>query len=142
MKKISIIFITMLLAMVFISCTIEEKGKYSSASKKDIVASFGNTGRYAIVKGVYSSSEPFWILKDMKNNETIDLVDNYKEVKPYVYTMGKNGYIKLNYKSGNFTKSSDFKSTDAPGMKSLNIFSDKDKKIFEELKSEEQPKKQ
>ena len=50
------------------------------------------------------------------------MISDYKEIEPYVYTIGKKGYTKLNYASGNIIQSND-----------LNEFSTNDKDIFEDL---------
>lgn len=59
---------------------------------------------------------------DAKNEHSIDIISNYKEIEPYVYTIGEKGYTKLNYANGNLIQSND-----------LNKFSNNDKAIFEDL---------
>ncbi|MDM0720694.1 hypothetical protein ACQR3D_03405 [Clostridium perfringens] len=61
-------------------------------------------------------------LYDTKNQDAIDIISNYKEIEPYVYTIGEKGYTKLNYDNGNLIQSND-----------LNKFSNNDKAIFEDL---------
>ncbi|XZM25940.1 hypothetical protein ACSXAF_07975 [Clostridium perfringens] len=50
------------------------------------------------------------------------MISNYKEIEPYVYTIGEKGYTKLNYANENLIQSND-----------LNKFSNNDKAIFEKL---------
>ncbi|XZM44310.1 hypothetical protein ACSXAK_06965 [Clostridium perfringens] len=59
---------------------------------------------------------------DTKNQHRIDMISNYKEIEPYVYTIGEKGYTKLNYANENLIQSND-----------LNKFSNNDKAIFEKL---------
>ena len=53
MKKISIIFISIILISLFVGCTNEKERKYSSNSGRDTVISLGDTdGRFSVVRGV------------------------------------------------------------------------------------------
>lgn len=131
MKKISIVFISIILISLFVGCTNGKERKYSSNSGRDTVISLGdNDGRFLVVRGVTESFEHYWDLFDVKNQDSLGRIDNYKDIKPYIYTIGKNGYTKLNYENGEYIQS-----------KNLIDFTDSDIKIFKELKSEKIPKK-
>ena len=41
----------------------------------------------------------------MKNQDSFDRIDNYKDIKPYIYTIGKKGYTRLNYDTGKYIQS-------------------------------------
>ena len=84
--------------------------------------SFGVDGQFAIYKFSDENFNKKLDLYDTKNQHRIDLVSNYKEIEPYVYTIGEKGYTKLNYANGNLIQSND-----------LNKFSNNDKAIFEDL---------
>ncbi|MDM0616981.1 hypothetical protein QTH79_05150 [Clostridium perfringens] len=122
MKKISLIFIALSFVLLFLFCGNNEVPRYSSTGDRDTIESFGVDGQFAIYKCVDNNFNKKLDLFDTKNQHRIDLVSNYKEIEPYVYTIGENGYTKLNYANGNLIQSND-----------LNEFSNNDKAIFEKL---------
>ncbi|EGT3605388.1 hypothetical protein FKF97_02985 [Clostridium perfringens] len=123
MKKFSLIFIALSFALLFLVCgNNNEVPRYSSTGDRDTIESFGVEGQFAIYKCVDKNFNKKLDLFDTKNQHRIDLVSNYKEIEPYVYTIGENGYTKLNYANGNLIQSND-----------LNEFSTNDKAIFEKL---------
>ena len=123
MKKFSLIFIVLSLTLLFIGCgNNNEVPRYSSTGDRDTIESFGVDGQFAIYKCVDKNFNKKLDLFDTKNQHRIDLVSNYKEIEPYVYTIGEKGYTKLNYTNGDLIQSND-----------LNKFSNNDKAIFEDL---------
>ncbi|MGU8476685.1 hypothetical protein [Clostridium perfringens] len=123
MKKFSLIFIALSFALLVLVCgNNNEVPRYSSTGDRDTIESFGVDGQFAIYKCVDKNFNKKLDLFDTKNQHRIDLVSNYKEIEPYVYTIGENGYTKLNYANGNLIQSND-----------LNEFSNNDKAIFEKL---------
>ncbi|MDM0459733.1 hypothetical protein QTH51_05120 [Clostridium perfringens] len=123
MKKFSLIFIALSFVLLFLGCgNNNEAHRYSSTGDRDTIESFGVDGQFAIYKCVDKKFNKKLDLYDAKNQHRIDLVSNYKEIEPYVYTIGENGYTKLNYANGNLIQSND-----------LNEFSNNDKAIFEKL---------
>ncbi|WP_150541018.1 hypothetical protein [Clostridium perfringens] len=122
MKKISLIFIALSFVLLFIFYGNDEVPRYSSTGDRDTIESFGVDGQFAIYKCVDKNFNKKLDLFDTKNQHRIDLVSNYKEIEPYVYTIGEKGYTKLNYANENLIQSND-----------LNKFSNNDKAIFEKL---------
>lgn len=123
MKKFSLIFIALSFALLFIGCgNNNEVPRYSYAGDRDTIESFGVDGQFAIYKFSDENFNKKLDLFDTKNQNRIDIISNYKEIEPFVYTIGKKGYTKLNYSNGNFIQTSD-----------LSKFSTKDKAIFEDL---------
>lgn len=122
MKKISLIFIVLSFALLFIFYGNDEVPRYSSTGDRDTMESFGVDGQFAIYKFSDENFNKKLDLYDTKNQDAIDIISNYKEIEPYVYTIGEKGYTKLNYANGNIIQSND-----------LNKFSNNDKVIFEDL---------
>ena len=123
MKKFSLIFIALSFALLFIGCgNNNEVPRYSYAGDRDTIESFGVDGQFAIYKFSDENFNKKLDLFDTKNQNRIDIISNYKEIEPFVYTIGKKGYTKLNYANGNLIQSND-----------LNKFSNNDKAIFEDL---------
>lgn len=131
MKKSASIFISIVIITLLVGCTNENYNRYSLNSGRDTVISFGDTdGRFAVSRSGGGPENPYWDLFDIKNQKSIDIIDNYIDVKPYAYTIGKKGYTRLNYDTGEYIQS-----------KNLIDFTDKDIKIFKKLKSEKIPEK-
>lgn len=122
MKKISLIFIALSFVLLFIFYGNDEVPRYSSTGDRDTMESFGVDGQFAIYKFYDENFNKKLDLYDTKNQDAIDIISNYKEIEPYVYTIGEKGYTKLNYANGNLIQSND-----------LNKFSNNDKAIFEDL---------
>ena len=122
MKKISLIFIALSFVLLFIFYGNDEVPRYSSTGDRDTIESFGVDGQFAIYKFSDENFNKKLDLYDTKNQDAIDIISNYKEIEPYVYTIGEKGYTKLNYANGNLIQSND-----------LNKFSTNDKAIFENL---------
>ena len=122
MKKISLIFIALSFVLLFLFCGNNEVPRYSSTGDRDTIESFGVDGQFAIYKFSDENFNKKLDLYDTKNQDAIDIISNYKEIEPFVYTIGKKGYTKLNYSNGNYIQTND-----------LSKFSTKDKAIFENL---------
>ena len=122
MKKISLIFIALSFVLLCIFYGNDEVPRYSSTGDRDTMESFGVDGQFAIYKFSDENFNKKLDLYDTKNQDAIDIISNYKEIEPYVYTIGEKGYTKLNYANGNLIQSND-----------LNKFSNNDKAIFEDL---------
>ena len=122
MKKISLIFIALSFVLLFIFYGNDEVSRYSSTGDRDTMESFGVDGQFAIYKFSDENFNKKLDLYDTKNQDAIGIISNYKEIEPYVYTIGEKGYTKLNYTNGNLIQSND-----------LNKFSNNDKAIFEDL---------
>lgn len=123
MKKISLIFIALSFSLLFLGCgNNNEVPRYSSTADRDTIESFCVDGQFAIYKCVDKNFNKKLDLFDTKNQHRIDMISDYKEIEPYVYTIGEKGYTKLNYANGNLIQSND-----------LNKFSNNDKAIFEYL---------
>ncbi|WP_415322051.1 hypothetical protein [Clostridium perfringens] len=123
MKKFSLIFIALSFALLFIGCgNNNEVPRYSYAGDRDTIESFGVDGQFAIYKFSDENFNKKLDLFDTKNQNRIDIISNYKEIEPFVYTIGKKGYTKLNYSNGNYIQKND-----------LSKFLTKDKAIFEDL---------
>ncbi len=52
---------------------------------RDTIESFGVDGQFAIYKCIGKELDLF----DAKNEHSIDMISDYKEIEPYVYTIGK-----------------------------------------------------
>ncbi|NGT88136.1 hypothetical protein, partial [Clostridium perfringens] len=122
MKKISLIFIALSFVLLFIFYGNDEVPRYSSTGDRDTMESFGVDGQFAIYKFSDENFNKKLDLYDTKNQDAIDIISNYKEIEPYVYTIGEKGYTKLNYANGNLIQSND-----------LNKFSNNDRAIFEDV---------
>lgn len=116
MKKIVIFFIPILVISLFIGCGKETP--YPSYGK-DTISYFGDA-RFIIMDG---SPDPDVFLWDQKENKAIDSIGsgnnyrNYRNIKPYVYTVGKKGYTKLNYDTAEYTQSENLKNFNADDQK-------------------------
>ncbi|MPQ45230.1 hypothetical protein [Clostridium tarantellae] len=123
MKKLYLIFIALSLTILFLGCGNKNKErKYSSMSNRDAIASFGDDGRFGIFHA-YVHNQDKIDLSDLKRSKVLDYITKYKEINPYVYTIGEKGYTKLNYNTNEFIQSDN-----------LDKFSDEDKEIFNSLK--------
>lgn len=127
MKKIVIFFIPILVTSLFIGCG--KKTSYPTYGK-DTIKYFGDA-RFIIAEAPPidpKQSKNDILLWDQKENKAIDSMGtgntykNYRNINPYVYTVGKNGYIKLNYDTGKYTQS-----------KNLKDFTEDDQKILKKL---------
>ena len=122
---IKIISIAFILLFTFKGCTTETETEEKLYSAGDhTIASFGETGRYAIVKyWTPDFTELYWEFEDLKELKTIEhKVYNFKEVGSYVYTLGCCGYMKFNYETGEYQKEED-----------MEVYSAEDRAIFEEV---------
>ncbi len=94
---------------------------------RDTVVEFGDR-RFVILKGYKPSEEgnvKYYLLYDQKTDETIEYeIYNYKIEKPYAYTVGYNGYTKLNYNTGEYKQSID-----------LSAFNKDDQEIFKKVEN-------
>ena len=122
-RKLIILGILLISLIGLMGCTNKEKDskRYSSTDNKDTIASFGEDGRFCIA----DISKAAYLIDETKH-PIIDRVKFYREIKPYVYTIGDKGYTKLNYENGKIKES-----------KNIKDFSKEDQKIFEETKTKE-----
>lgn len=90
MKKFSLIFIALSFALLFIGCG-NNNGvpRYSYAGDRDTIESFGVDGQFAIYKFSDENFNKKLDLFDTKNQNRMDIISNYKEIEPFVYTIGK-----------------------------------------------------
>lgn len=117
-KFITIIF---LLACIcsFVSC--EETTEYPIGGR-DTHDYFGNA-RFVVLLGWDSSNnKKYYDLYDQSSYNSIDVITDYKDIKPYVYAIGEKGYTKLNYETGELTQSL-----------SVSDFSKDDQSVFKEI---------
>ncbi|PWX13208.1 hypothetical protein CYK67_04400, partial [Clostridium perfringens] len=84
MKKISLIFIALSFALLFIGCgNNNEVPRYSSTADRDTIESFGVDGQFAIYKFSDENFNKKLDLFDTKNQNAIDIISNYKEIEPF-----------------------------------------------------------
>ncbi len=119
MKKILLCLLSIILILLC-GCKPNNTNSYLGG---DTIAVFGN-GRYTIfVSYNQYETKREWSLYDEEKKELIEGdVYNYKEIAPYVYTVGAGGYKKLNYETGECIKSrelEDFTSEDQEILKEL-----------------------
>lgn len=92
---------------------------------RDNVASFGDRKQFTILKGYRNeTNETIWDLYDLDNNKNIDEISYYTKSSSCIYALGKNGYIKLNFKTAEIQKN-----------ENIIEFSEEDQKIFQKLES-------
>lgn len=121
MKKLVVIVMSIFIILTFVSC--QEEGEYPKYGR-DTVAYFGDA-RFVVLVG-YKGENKYWDFYDQKDNKgRIDIIDNYKDIKPFAYTIGEKGYTKVNYESGDLKQSKD-----------LDEFDDNAKEIFKQLENE------
>ncbi len=133
MKKIIIICILVLICILtltvgfakFVKKLVENNDTSPYPQDwRDTVVSFGNR-RIAILRGYnHELGRDDWTLYDRDIGCIDDDVYGYKEISPYVYTYGSNGYIKMNYENGEYDI-----------FKTLNEITENDKAIFERLEN-------
>ncbi|WP_160687699.1 hypothetical protein [Clostridium sp. C2-6-12] len=121
MKKLIVILMAIFTTLTLLSC--QEQGAYPKYGK-DTVAYFGDA-RYVVLVG-YKGDSKYWDFYDQKDNKgRIDIIDNYKDIKPFAYTIGEKGYTKVNYENGDLKQAED-----------ISEFDDCDKEIFKQLEDE------
>lgn len=130
MKKVFVLITLIILVMIgtiLIYMDIMEKndtGIYPNGGR-DTVEQFGNR-RIVILSGYkdYKLNIVRWILYDRDNVAIDNDIYGYKEISPYVYTFGSEGYIKMNYNTGEYEKND-----------SISKYQESDRVIFERLKN-------
>lgn len=119
LKKHTKILLLLICILTFNSC--KETTDYPIGGR-DTHDYFGNA-RFVVLLGWDSSNnKKYYDLYDQSSYNSIDVITNYKDIKPNVYAIGEKGYTKLNYETGEFTQSL-----------SLSDFSNEDQIIFEKL---------
>ncbi len=94
-------------------------------NRKDVIAEFGNA-RFVILRAYNKDKkEAYWILYDNAKFAIERKVKNFTQVEPNVYTVGENGYIKLNYETAETVQS-----------KEIPKFLEEDQRIFKKLEAE------
>lgn len=141
MKCVEFIFLlcSLLIVSIFLGCA-EDNSPYPNGGR-DTHEQFGDR-RFVILRmGHLDNEKDSYCLYDREKQEQIDgHITNYKEISPYVYTIGNEGpgeinyitqgektsksiyYTKVNYKTGEVTQYLD-----------KMYFSDEDIKFFNEL---------
>ena len=122
MKKFISIALIFLLLIPFYGCSSKKSshsGKYEYYGK-DTQEYFGN-GRFAVYVPI---NDQFYYLFDRRKNKSIDSIEKYSDVSPFLYTIGKKGYTKINYELGLYHQSS-----------SLDKFDENDQEIFKLLEN-------
>lgn len=149
MKKyfiiLSILSASLLIIFMLVLSTmwyIDSKSEYSLGGM-DTEKAFGN-GRYSILlyhitlvdSPVYNSKnyKNAYDFFDVKEQKAIDdNVFKYKDIKPYAYVIGKNGYTVLNYQTGEFKQSkklNDFTKTETKILLDESNYTNLQKGIF------------
>ena len=119
LKKFMAIFFALVCICSFASC--EETTEYP-IDGRDTHDYFGNARFVVLLGWDYLNNKKYYDLYDQSSYNSIDVITNYKDIKPNVYAIGEKGYTKLNYETGEFTQSL-----------SLSDFSNEDQIIFEKL---------
>jgi hypothetical protein len=108
-----------MLVFSFVGCDSTKTGKYEYYGK-DTLEYFGN-GRFVVFYPINKNDS--YCLFDRKKNgyaaANIDNIEKYTDITPFLYTIGKKGYTKINYELGLYHQSS-----------SLEKFDESDQEIF------------
>ena len=105
-SKIMIIVIFSILICLLIYQFIENMPVYEYPPGRDTKDIFGN-GKYQIIRGPAGSR---YSLSCYDSLEYIDRnVYKYREIKPYVYTIGSEGYTVLNYETDEIVQEKELK---------------------------------
>lgn len=122
-KKVACVFtivcILIMAGCMWVGTTTDKLEDEYPDGGRDTVDQFGDR-RFVVLRG-NDKGVVHWVLYDNKSY-TIDVIDNYKEIEPYVYAIGEKGYTKLNYETGDYIQET-----------TLDAFSAEDRAIFEEL---------
>lgn len=145
--KCCVIGISLMFIGGFILGCSKDNSPYPKGGR-DTYEQFGDR-RFVILKGINPIDETTrtYCLYDQKEDADGQIegnIINYIDVSPYIYTIGTNGtgpfyeeeisdsektyYTKVNYETGDIIQKTD-----------LSIFSDEDKKVFEDLSNSESP---
>ena len=89
------------------------------------IAYFGKRKEFDIEKSKFNNKVS-WLLCDRDKHDCIDEIRYFirSSSSPCVYSLGKKGYTKLNYETGDVIQNKD-----------INLFSEEDIKIFKELEA-------
>ena len=94
-------------------------------NRKDVIAEFGNA-RFVILRAYNKDKkEAYWILYDNTGSAIEHKVKNFTQIESNVYTIGAEGYTKLNYET-----------TEIIQGKEISKFSAEDQEIFKKLEAE------
>lgn len=113
-KRVFIIIIIIIIPLTIIFCFNLPKLKYNYG--RDTYKLFGD-GTFQII----SSPASIYVLVNNQLNISIETkIFRYKEIKPFVYTQGENGYTVLNYKIGTIVQKKRLNELDAKYQKIFN----------------------
>ena len=106
----------------------DEDGKIIYQDGRKTIKSFGKRKQFAVEKGFWIEDDGkkirTWELFDIDKNNCIDEIRYFtrSSSSPCVYSLGKKGYTRLNYETGEIIQS-----------RNINDFQGDDKTVFEKL---------
>lgn len=106
----------------------DENGNIIHQDGRKTIKSFGKRKQFAVEKGFWIEDDGkkirTWELFDIDKNDCIDEIRYFtrSSSSPCVYSLGKKGYTKLNYETGEIIQS-----------RNINDFQGDDKTVFEKL---------
>ena len=113
---------------IFTDPIYDEDGKIIYQDGRKTIKSFGKRKQFAVEKGFRIEDDGkkirTWELFDIDKNNCIDEIRYFtrSSSSPCVYSLGKKGYTKLNYETGEIIQS-----------RNINDFQGDDKTVFEKL---------
>lgn len=113
---------------IFTDPIYDEEGKIIHQDGRKTIKSFGKRKQFAVEKGFWIEDDGkkirTWELFDIDKNNCIDEIRYFtrSSSSPCVYSLGKKGYTKLNYETGEIIQS-----------RNINDFQGDDKTVFEKL---------
>lgn len=113
---------------IFTDSIYDEEGKIIHQDWRKTIKSFGKRKQFAVEKGFWIEDDGkkirTWELFDIDKNNCIDEIRYFtrSSSSPYVYSLGKKGYTRLNYETGEIIQS-----------RNINDFQGDDKTVFEKL---------
>lgn len=123
LPKFLFVILTKIVDAIPTDPTYDKDGKMIYRDGRHTIASFGKRKEFHIWRNG-SKNEVSWILFDRDKNNGIDKIRYFtrSSSSPCVYSLGKKGYTKLNYETGEIIQS-----------KNINDFQGDDKTVFEKL---------
>ncbi len=115
---------------IFTDPIYDEDGKIIYQDGRKTIKSFGKRKQFAVEKGFWIEDDGekirTWELFDIDKNDCIDEIRYFtrSSSSPCVYSLGKKGYTKLNYETGEIIQS-----------RNINDFQGDDKTVFEKLET-------
>lgn len=113
---------------IFTDPIYDEEGKMIYQDGRKTIKSFGKRKQFAVEKGFWIEDDGkkirTWELFDIDKNDCIDEIRYFtrSSSSPCVYSLGKKGYTKLNYETGEIIQS-----------RNIYDFQGDDKTVFEKL---------